>query len=149
MREARQLERNGDAHPHRPVSLDLLLRGPYRLHRRRRTKGPNTTVSTPSVGRPAATCLAQAALSSEAFTPYAALGLSNNDGLAPGESSYALARACMTAAGYPERQRAMSRSVSAWRTREPGVLAALGRLGISRRRRGAAVRLPGSPRQPR
>ena len=36
-----------------------------------------------------------------AFTPYAALGQSNNDGLAPSESSYVLAQACLNAAGYP------------------------------------------------
>jgi hypothetical protein len=64
-------------------------------------KGPNTTVTTPSLGRPTPPASAQAALSSEAFTPYAALGLSDNDGLAPGESSYALAGPCMSAAGYP------------------------------------------------
>jgi hypothetical protein len=64
-------------------------------------KGPNATVSTPSVGRPAPPASAQAALSSEAFTPYAALGISSNDGLAPGESQYALAGPCMSAAGYP------------------------------------------------
>jgi hypothetical protein len=64
-------------------------------------KGPNTTVTTPSVGRPPPPASAQAALSGEAFTPYAALGLSSNDGLAPGESQYALAGPCMSAAGYP------------------------------------------------
>jgi hypothetical protein len=64
-------------------------------------KGPNTTVSTPSVGRPPPPASAQAALSREAFTPYAALGLSVNDGLAPGESGFAFAGACMSAAGYP------------------------------------------------
>jgi hypothetical protein len=64
-------------------------------------KGPNTTATTPSVGRPQPPASAQAALSSEAFTPYAALGISNNDGLAPGESGYALAGPCMNAAGYP------------------------------------------------
>ena len=64
-------------------------------------KGPNTTVSTPRVGKPPPPASAQAALSSEAFTPYAALGESNNDGLAPGESQYALAGPCMSAAGYP------------------------------------------------
>jgi hypothetical protein len=64
-------------------------------------KGPETTVTTPAVGRPSAPASAQAALSSEAFTPYAALGTSSNDGLAPGESSYALAGPCMSAAGYP------------------------------------------------
>jgi hypothetical protein len=64
-------------------------------------KGPDVAVSTPSVGRPAPPSTVQAALSRMAFTPYAALGQSNNDGLAPNESSYALARACLTAAGYP------------------------------------------------
>ena len=62
--------------------------------------GPDVTVSTPAVGRPQPPSSVQAALSSEAFTPYAALGQSNNDGLAPGESTYALSTACMTAAGY-------------------------------------------------
>jgi hypothetical protein len=64
-------------------------------------KGPNTTVRTPSVGRPQPPSSVQAALSREAFTPYAALGQSNNDGLAPNESNNALTIACMTAAGYP------------------------------------------------
>jgi hypothetical protein len=64
-------------------------------------KGPDTTVSTPSVGRPPPPASAQAALSGEAFTPYAALGISSNDGLAPGESQYTLAGPCMSAAGYP------------------------------------------------
>jgi hypothetical protein len=64
-------------------------------------KGPDATVTTPAVGRPPAPGSVQAALSSEAFTPYAALGTSNDDGLAPGESNYALATACMSAAGYP------------------------------------------------
>ena len=64
-------------------------------------KGPDVTVSTPSVGRPQPPSSVQAALSRDAFTPYAALGQSNNDGLAPNESGYALSNACMTAAGYP------------------------------------------------
>jgi hypothetical protein len=64
-------------------------------------KGPDATVTTPAVGRPPAPASAQAALSSEAFTPYAALGISNNDGLAPGASQYALTEPCMSAAGYP------------------------------------------------
>jgi hypothetical protein len=64
-------------------------------------KGPNSTVTTPAVGRPPAPASAQGALSGEAFTPYAALGISSNDGLAPGESEYALIGPCMTAAGYP------------------------------------------------
>jgi hypothetical protein len=64
-------------------------------------KGPDATVSTPAVGRPQPPASAQAALSQEPFTPYAALGLSNNDGLAAAESGFTLAAACMTAAGYP------------------------------------------------
>jgi hypothetical protein len=64
-------------------------------------KGPNATVTTPAVGRPPAPASAQSALSAEAFTPYAALGQSSNDGLAPGESQYALVGPCMTDAGYP------------------------------------------------
>jgi hypothetical protein len=58
-------------------------------------------VSTPAVGRPAPPSSVQAALSRDAFTPYAALGQSNNDGLAPNESGEALSSACMTIAGYP------------------------------------------------
>jgi hypothetical protein len=46
-------------------------------------RGPDATVTPPAVGRPPAPASAQAALSSEAFTPYAALGYSNDDGLAP------------------------------------------------------------------
>jgi hypothetical protein len=65
------------------------------------SKGPVTAVSTPAVGRPAPPSSAQAALSRMAFTPYAALGQSDNDGLAPGESGPALAGACMGVAGYP------------------------------------------------
>ena len=65
-------------------------------------KGPDVTVSTPSVGRPQPPSSVQAALSRMAFTPYAALGQSGNDGLAPGESSYALSQACLAAAGYPD-----------------------------------------------
>jgi len=63
-------------------------------------KGPATTVTVPKVGRPSPPSSVQAALSSEAFTPYAALGLSENDGLAPRESTFALAESCMAAAGY-------------------------------------------------
>jgi hypothetical protein len=63
--------------------------------------GPDATVTPPAVGRPPAPASAQGALSGEAFTPYAALGISSNDGLAPGESEYALIGPCMTAAGYP------------------------------------------------
>jgi hypothetical protein len=63
--------------------------------------GPKTIVRTPSVGRPQPPASAQAALSQEAFTSYAALGLADDDGLAPGESQFSLGGACMTAAGYP------------------------------------------------
>jgi hypothetical protein len=65
------------------------------------SSGPDVTVSTPDVGRPQPPASAQAALSRDAFTPYAALGQSNNDGLAPNESGEALSSACMTVAGYP------------------------------------------------
>jgi hypothetical protein len=64
-------------------------------------KGPSTTVTTPSVGRPPPPTSVQAALSRDPFTPYAALGWSSNDGLAPGESNFAFTQACQTAAGYP------------------------------------------------
>jgi hypothetical protein len=64
-------------------------------------KGPNTTVSTPAVGRPPPPASAEAAVSREAFTPYASLGVSSDDGLAPGESASTFTGACMTAAGYP------------------------------------------------
>jgi hypothetical protein len=64
-------------------------------------EGPDTTVQIPSVGKPAAPASAQTALSGEAFTSYAALGIAGNDGLAPGESRYSLAGPCMTAVGYP------------------------------------------------
>jgi hypothetical protein len=65
------------------------------------SSGPNVTVSTPDVGRPDPPSSAQAALSRDAFTPYAALGESNNDGLAPNQSQAALSGACMADAGYP------------------------------------------------
>jgi hypothetical protein len=65
-------------------------------------RGPATAVTTPAVGRPQPPASAQAALSGEAFTPYAALGQSSDDGLAPGESEFGLAQACLTAAGYPD-----------------------------------------------
>ena len=39
-------------------------------------------------------------MSSEAFTPYAALGASTDDGLAPGDTYTALHTACMNDAGY-------------------------------------------------
>jgi hypothetical protein len=62
--------------------------------------GPQVTVTTPSVGRPPAPDSAQAALSREAFTPYAGLGASTDDGLAPGETYDALHTECMNTAGY-------------------------------------------------
>ena len=63
-------------------------------------KGPDAAVTTPAVGRPPAPGSAQAALSAEAFTPYAGLGASPGDGLAPGDTYAALEIACMNAAGY-------------------------------------------------
>jgi hypothetical protein len=63
-------------------------------------KGPAATVTTPSVGRPPAPASAQAALSREAFTPYAGLGASTDDGLVPGDTYAALHTACMDDAGY-------------------------------------------------
>jgi hypothetical protein len=63
-------------------------------------KGPDTTVTTPSVGRPPAPVSAQAALSREALTPYFGLGAATDDGLAPGETYAALHAACMNDAGY-------------------------------------------------
>jgi hypothetical protein len=65
------------------------------------SSGPDVTVTDPSIGRPAPPDSVQEALSRMAFTPYAALGLSSNDGLAPNESATALTEACMSAAGYP------------------------------------------------
>jgi hypothetical protein len=63
-------------------------------------KGPAATVTTPAVGRPPTPASVQAALSSEAFTPYAGLGAADNDGLAPGDTYDALHTACMNDAGY-------------------------------------------------
>jgi hypothetical protein len=75
-------------------------------------KGPNVTVTAPGVGRPPPPSSVQTALSRDAFTPYAAVGESNNDGLAPNESSFALAQACMTAAGYPDAPGAVPLSIN-------------------------------------
>jgi hypothetical protein len=63
-------------------------------------KGPDTSVSTPAVGRPPAPASLEAALSSEAFTPYTGLSVATGDGLAPGETIAALHTACMDDAGY-------------------------------------------------
>jgi hypothetical protein len=63
-------------------------------------KGPDANVTTPAVGRPPAPASVAAAMSSEAFTPYAALGAADNDGLAPGDTYDALHTACMNDAGY-------------------------------------------------
>ncbi len=62
--------------------------------------GPAATVTTPAVGRPPAPASVAAAMSSEVFTPYAALGAADNDGLAPGDTYDALHAACMNDAGY-------------------------------------------------
>jgi len=64
------------------------------------SKGPAATVTVPDIGKPVPPASAQAALSSEAFTPYAALGASSDDGLAPGDTYDALHTDCMNAAGF-------------------------------------------------
>jgi hypothetical protein len=63
-------------------------------------KGPNANATVPAIGKPAAPASEQAALSNEAFTPYAGLGAVSGDGLAPGETYQALHTACMNDAGY-------------------------------------------------
>jgi hypothetical protein len=63
-------------------------------------KGPDSTVTTPAVGRPAPPASEGAALNSEAFTPYADVGATSSDGLALGDTYQALGVACMNAAGY-------------------------------------------------
>jgi hypothetical protein len=63
-------------------------------------KGPHTSVTTPHVGKPPPPASIDAALAHAPLTPYVLLGTSDNDGLAPQESSYTLAGACMTAAGF-------------------------------------------------
>jgi hypothetical protein len=63
-------------------------------------QGPVATVTKPAISHPAAPASAQAALSSEAFTPYAGLGASTDDGLAPGDTYTGLHTACMNDAGY-------------------------------------------------
>ncbi len=63
-------------------------------------KCPDSNVTVPAVGKPPAPASAQAALSSEAFTPYAGLGAVSDDGLAPGETYQVLHTASMNAAGY-------------------------------------------------
>lgn len=63
-------------------------------------KGPDANVTRPAVGKPVPPVSAQAAMSSEAFTPYADLGATPDDGLAPGDTYQALHTACMNDAGY-------------------------------------------------
>jgi len=63
--------------------------------------GPVNTVTAPAVGRPAPPGSVEAALARMPFYPYTVLGQSDNDALAPGESSTALGMACVAAAGYP------------------------------------------------
>jgi hypothetical protein len=64
--------------------------------------GPDANVTTPAVGRPVPPASEGAALSSEAFTPYADIGASSSDGLALSDTYQALGSACMTAAGYSQ-----------------------------------------------
>jgi hypothetical protein len=77
------------------------------------TQGPNVTVTPPAVGHPQPPSSAEAALSRDAFSPYAALGQSSNDGLAPGQSNFALGQACMSDAGYPDTTSGVPFSISA------------------------------------
>jgi hypothetical protein len=64
-------------------------------------KSPETSVTAPSVGKPAMASSIAAALARQAFTPYAGLGHVASDGLAPNEAVTSLATACLTDAGYP------------------------------------------------
>ena len=95
------------------LPADLLLRGPTACTAAA-PKGPDATVTTPAVGRPPADlprprrrCRARRS------PPTPALGISNNDGLAPGASQYALTEPCMSAAGYPGVTSATASSPSA------------------------------------
>lgn len=76
-------------------------------------KGPATSVTTPAVGTPQPPATIEAALSQESFTPDAALGVSDDDGLAPKESTSALALTCMSDAGYPSGPAPFAISLSA------------------------------------
>jgi hypothetical protein len=55
-----------------------------------RSQRPGHGGDDTGLGRPPAPASAQAALSAEAFTPYAGLGASTDDGLAPGDTYAAL-----------------------------------------------------------
>ena len=63
-------------------------------------KGLDATVTKPAIGRPPPPASEAAALAGEAFTPYADLGATPNDGLAPDDTYAALHTACMNDAGY-------------------------------------------------
>lgn len=65
-------------------------------------KGPDASMTKPTVHRPPAPASEGAALSSEALTPYFDLGATANDGLAPGDTYTALETACMDDAGYSQ-----------------------------------------------
>src|ERR1017187_3357994 len=54
-------------------------------------KSPETSVTAPSVGKPAMATSIQAALAKQAFTPYAELGQAADDGLARNEAASSLA----------------------------------------------------------
>ena len=91
-------------------------------------KGPAATVTTPAVGRPPAPASVAAAMASEAFTPYAALGAADNDGLAPGDTYDALHTACMQDAGYG--QYASRGAVPGTREPWPGLPAGVRAVGL-------------------
>ena len=77
----------------------LLLCGPSRLYRRG-AQGTGRGRDDARGRQTAAAGFAQAALSSEAFTPYADIGASASDGLALGDTYAALHTACMNDSGY-------------------------------------------------
>ena len=104
-------------------------------------KGPDTDVTAPAVGRPPPPASAQAALSSEAFTPMPGPALFDNDGLAPGDTYDALHTACMNDAGYGQYASQAQYSI---RTNSGfTVRVAIRVAGLYRHRAGGAAGLPG------
>ncbi|HTU72032.1 MAG TPA: hypothetical protein VMG38_00800 [Trebonia sp.] len=75
--------------------------------------GPINSVTRPAVGRPTPPDSVDAALARMALYPYAILGQSDNDPLAPGESDTELGTKCMAEAGYPGAQSSLGIQVRA------------------------------------
>ena len=129
------------------VPAGLLLRGPRRLHRRR-AQGTqrDRDARPPSAGRsrppPPGGAVQRGVHPLRGARP-----CPTTTGWRPASRSYALAERVHERRGLPERQR-WQRPVRhpPRRTREPGFRQPWGGVGIPRRRRGAAVRLPGPPR---